>query len=53
MDVIKSSRFWISVAIVASITVLSCLGKLTGESATAAMMGLLGGFGVAKSGGGK
>jgi hypothetical protein len=51
MDVIKSSRFWISIVIVAAVTVMACLGKVSGEAATGAMTGLLAGFGVAKSGG--
>lgn len=53
MDVIKSSRFWISLAIVAAVTALACLKAISGGEAVASMLGLLGGFGVAKSGGGE
>jgi hypothetical protein len=48
MEVIKSSRFWISIVIIVSLTVLAALKVISGEAATGGMMGLLGGFGVGK-----
>ena len=53
MELFKSSRFWISIAIVISVTLLACLGKIAGDNAISAIMGLLAGFGVGKSGGAK
>lgn len=52
MELFKSSRFWISISIVFSVTLLAALGKIGGDNAVSAIMGLLAGFGVGKSGGG-
>jgi hypothetical protein len=49
MDVIKSSRFWICLAIVAGATVALCLKVLSESTWTALVGGLLSGFGVAKA----
>lgn len=50
MDVIKSSRFWLSLAIIAAAVVLAVTKLIDGNVAIATMTGLLGGFGVAKAG---
>jgi len=51
MDVIKSSRFWLALLAMVGAFVLSALGKITGGEAIATIIGILGGFGVAKASG--
>lgn len=48
-DVLRSSRFWLSLAIVAAATLLACFKVISGDLAIGTMSGLLGGFGVGKA----
>ena len=49
MDVIKSSRFWIAIVILILMGIALVMGKVTGGETIAAALGILGGFGVAKT----
>lgn len=49
MDVLKSSRFWMSVVASVGAFVLAALGKVSGEMALSFVAGLVAGFGVAKT----
>jgi hypothetical protein len=48
-EVFKSSRFWISMAVIASVTLLACLNIVSGDMAVGTMTGLVGGFGIGKA----
>lgn len=52
-QVLTSSRFWISLLIVVCVTVLAALKIVSGDLAVGTMGGLVGGFGVGKTWGGK
>jgi len=48
MEVLKSSRFWMSVVVCICVSVFVALGKYGAESAIALMLGLLSGFSIGK-----
>lgn len=48
-QVLGSSRFWISLVIVVSVTLLAALKIVSGDLAVGTMGGLVGGFGVGKT----
>lgn len=49
MDVLKSSRFWMAAIILVGAFGLAFLNRITGGEALATAIGILGGFGVAKT----
>lgn len=51
MDVIKSSRFWLALLLIAGAITLAALGKVSGQEALSWGAALLAGFGVAKASG--
>ena len=51
METLKSTRFWILLAIVIGLVVLAALGRVEGSDVLKALMGVLAGFGVGKTAG--
>ncbi len=49
MDVIKSSRFWLALVILGGGFTLAFMKIIPGSEILAAAVGILGGFGVAKT----
>lgn len=49
MDVIKSSRFWLALAIIVGAVVLAVVGRVSGTEALTVGSALLAGFGVGKA----
>lgn len=49
LQVITSSRFWVSIAIIGCATLLALKGTISGDLAIGTMSGLAAGFGVGKT----
>jgi len=49
METLKSARFWISLVVLAIIGGLAFVGKIGGDVALAALMGIGGGWGIAQA----
>jgi hypothetical protein len=52
MNLLKSATFWVTLTALGIVCVLAVLGKIGGESALAAVLGLSGGYTAGKVGGG-
>lgn len=49
VDVFRSARFWMTVALFAALTIMACLRVITGDVAVGTMAGVVGGYGVGRT----